>query len=335
MIIDAHAHYTTAPPQLQQYRGQQITNFSRPAQARLQVSDEQLERTMSSQFQRMEETGIDRLMFSPQASAMGHQFGGELISRYWSMACNDIIGRIGGTWPDKVSPVCQLPQAMDPKKGEPVPPERWVDELERCVNELGFVACNVNPNIAGGLEPLTPSMASEWWYPLWEKMEQLDVPGTVHASASMNPAFHVTSSYYICEHHNAAVELLGSRVFEDFPKLKLIIPHGGGAIPYQWNRHRGTHTRSGIKPFEEAARQVYWDMAIYDQDGMELLIKKVGVDNVLFATEMFGAVNATDPATGRNFEDLVPLFNGIDWLSDEDRYKITEGNHRKVYSRMK
>ena len=187
MIIDAHAHYTTAPPQLQQYRGQQITNFSRPAQARLQVSDEQLERTMSSQFQRMEETGIDRLMFSPQASAMGHQFGGELISRYWSMACNDIIGRIGGTWPDKVSPVCQLPQAMDLKKGEPVPPERWVDELERCVNELGFVACNVNPNIAGGLEPLTPSMASEWWYPLWEKMEQLDVPGTVHASASMNP----------------------------------------------------------------------------------------------------------------------------------------------------
>ena len=76
-------------------------------------------------------------------------------------------------------------------------------------------------------------------------------------------------------------------------------------------------------------------MAIYDQDGMELLIKKVGVDNVLFATEMFGAVNAVDPETGRNFEDLVPLFNGIDWLSDEDRYKITEGNHRKVYSRMK
>ena len=88
-------------------------------------------------------------------------------------------------------------------------------------------------------------------------------------------------------------------------------------------------------PFEEAARQVYWDMAIYDQDGMELLIKKVGVDNVLFATEMFGAVNATDPATGRNFEDLVPIFNNIKWLSDEDRHKITEGNHRKVYSRMK
>jgi 4-oxalmesaconate hydratase len=75
-------------------------------------------------------------------------------------------------------------------------------------------------------------------------------------------------------------------------------------------------------------------MAIYDQEAMELLIKRVGADNVLFATEMFGAVNATDPKTGRNFEDIVPIFQSIDWLSDEDRYKITEGNARKVYTRI-
>ena len=67
---------------------------------------------------------------------------------------------------------------------------------------------------------------------------------------------------------------------------------------------------------------------------MEMLIKRVGVDNVLFATEMFGATNATDPQTGRNFEDTVPILQSIDWLSDADRDKITEGNARKVYSRM-
>src|SRR5438128_875899 len=83
--------------------------------------------------------------------------------------------------------------------------------------------------------------------------------------------------------------------------------HGGGAIPYQWNRHRGMHVREGLEPFEEAARRVYWDMAIYDKESMELLIKRVGIDNVLFATEMFGAVNAIDPKTGRNFEDIVPI----------------------------
>ena len=85
---------------------------------------------------------------------------------------------------------------------------------------------------------------------------------------------------------------------------------------------------------EEAARRVYWDMAIYDKESMELLIKRVGADNVLFATEMFGAVNAIDPKTGRNFEDLVPIFQEIEWLTAEDRYKISEGNAKKVFSRM-
>ena len=224
--------------------------------------------------------------------------------------------------------MCQLPQSPG------VEPNEWADELDRCVNDLGFVGCNVNPDVAGGREPLTPSMGSEWWYPLWEKLVELDVPCTVHASASLNPAMHLTNAYYIAHHNSAAVEILKSRVFKDFPKLKIIIPHGGGAIPFQWNRQRGMHVKEGLEPFEEAARRVYWDMAIYDKESMELLIKRVGADNVLFATEMFGAVNAIDPKTGRNFEDLVPIFKSIDWLTEEERHKITEGNAKKVFSRM-
>lgn len=328
MIIDAHAHYTTAPPQLGAYRGRQITDLARPARARLQISDEQLQRSMEGQFNRMKEQGISRLMFSPQASAMGHHFGSELVSRYWTEACNELIARIARLWPDKISPVCQLPQSPG------VSPKSWVEELDRCVKERGFVACNINPDAAGGREPLTPSLADESWYPLWEKMVELDIPGTIHASASLHPAMHLTNSYYIAQHHSAAVELLRSRVFKDFPKLKIIIPHGGGAVPYQWNRHRGMHVKEGLEPFEEAARKVYWDMAIYDKEAMELLIKRVGVDNVLFATEMFGAVNAIDPKTGSNFEDVVPIFQSIEWLSEEDRRKITEENARKVYTRM-
>jgi 4-oxalmesaconate hydratase len=329
MIIDCHAHYTTAPAQLQAYRGRQIIDLAKPVRAKLQISDEQLAQSMQGQFKRMADSGIDRLMFSPQASAMGHHFGSELVSRYWSEASNNLIARIARLWPDKIAPVCQLPQSPG------VSPKHWVEELERCVKEQGFVACNINPDLAGGREPLTPSLADEWWYPLWEKMVELDIPGTIHASASLNPAMHLTNSYYIAQHNAAAVELLRSRVFKDFPKLKIIIPHGGGAVPFQWNRHRGMHVKEGYEPFEEAARKVYWDMAIYDREGMELLIKRVGADNVLFATEMFGAVNAIDPKTGRNFEDVVPIFQSVEGLSAEDRWKIMEGNARKVYSRVK
>ena len=155
-------------------------------------------------------------------------------------------------------------------------------------------------------------------------MIEFDMPGTIHASSTFNPAHHVTSSHYIAQHHSAGVEILGSRVFQDFPNLKIIISHGGGAIPYQWSRHGGSHVMLGLEPFEDAARRVYWDMAIYDQESMEMLIKRVSVDNVLFATEMFGSVNAIDPQTGRSFEDVRSLFDAIDWLSDE-------GNARKVY----
>ena len=138
MIIDAHTHYTTAPLELQAYRGRQITDFAKPARAKLQISDEALERSMQGQFKRMKESGIDRLLFSPQASAMGHHFGPPIVSRYWTEACNNIIARVARLWPDKISPVCQLPQSPG------VSPKEWVDELDRCVKDLGFVGCNVN-----------------------------------------------------------------------------------------------------------------------------------------------------------------------------------------------
>ena len=69
MIIDAHTHFTTAPAQLQAYRGQQITNLAKPVKAKLQISDEEVARSMQGQLNRMKESGIDRLLFSPQAGA--------------------------------------------------------------------------------------------------------------------------------------------------------------------------------------------------------------------------------------------------------------------------
>jgi 4-oxalmesaconate hydratase len=60
----------------------------------------------------------------------------------------------------------------------------------------------------------------------------------------------------------------------------------------------------------------------------------VGVDNVLFASEMVGAANAIDPKTGRWFDDTKPYVDGITWLTDKDRHKLFEGNVRRLYSRV-
>jgi 4-oxalmesaconate hydratase len=260
---------------------------------------------------------------------MGHEFGPEIISRYWTETNNDLIGRACKMFPDKFLPCCQLPQSPG------VSPKNCIPELERCVLELGFVACNINPDVSGGVAPLTPSIGDEWWYPLWEKMVELDVPGMLHAAATLNPALHINGSHYTNTHNAVVVELCNSRVFQDFPKLKLIVPHGGGAVPYQYNRHRALHMFENRPPFEEQVKHLYFDMAVYDKDSMEMLIKKMGADKVLFATEMLGTAQAVDPKTGKTFDDTVGMVESIEWLTAEQKKLIFEDNAKKLYSRAK
>jgi 4-oxalmesaconate hydratase len=327
MIVDVHGHYTQAPPELDAYRGQQLARANKPTKGRLNISDEQIVQSLQGNLRQMRERGIDVLIFSPRASGMGHDWGGELVSRYWTEINNDLIARVCGLFPGVLLPVCQLPQSPG------VSPKNCLEELERCVEGMGFIGCNINPDVSGGLAPLTPSLGDEWWYPLWEKMVELDVPGMIHASSTQHPGQHLNGSHYTNWDNAAVVELCVSRVFEDFPTLKLIVPHGGGAVPYQFNRHRALHILENRPPFEEVVKHLYFDMALYDRDAMEMLIRKMGADNVLFATEMFGTAKAIDPATGKSFDDTVELARSIDWLTDEDRHKIFEGNARKVYSR--
>lgn len=119
----------------------------------------------------------------------------------------------------------------------------------------------------------------------------------------------------------------------DFPDLKLVIPHGGGGIPFHWNRLRSLASGRSGTPFEESVRRLYFDLAVYDEEAMNLTIRRMGPDNVLFATEMLGTAQATDPVTGRPFDDTLALVQGMDWLSADDKYKIFEGNARRLYAR--
>jgi 4-oxalmesaconate hydratase len=330
-VIDVHDHFTTAPAALNAFRAGQISggNQPRPFNSK-SVTDEQLVAAVKDkQIAHMDMKGIDWLVLSPQAGAMGHQFGGELVSRYWTQACNDLIYRVSRLYPDKLAPSCQLPQSPG------VPPARWLDELEFRVQEQGFVACNINPDIAGGAQPFTPSVADEWWYPLYDKLQELDIPGHFHVSATLNPAFHMNGSHYIAWHHTTAFEITMAheRIFRDFPRLKLIMSHGGGAILLQHNRTRSLFESAGVD-YGAAVRKVYWDMAVYEPESMETMVRIAGPDNLLFATEMWGTANVIDPKTGKYFDDTLPFLKGLD-LSSEDEYKLLEGNARCVYSRAK
>ena len=78
---------------------------------------------------------------------------------------------------------------------------------------------------------------------------------------------------------------------------------------------------------------VYFDTCVYHQPGVELMAKVVPIDNVLFASEMLGAVPGVDPETGHPFDDTKRYVDALP-LSAADKRKIFEGNARKVYPRL-
>ena len=206
-------------------------------------------------------------------------------------------------------------------------------ELRRCVDEMGFIGCNLNPDPSGGYWTGPPLDDRSFW-PLYEAMCELDVPAMIHVSDTCNPNFHTTGSHYLGADTTAFMQVLTSGLFKDFPDLRFIIPHGGGAVPYHWGRFRGIAQDKGWQTLDELMANVWFDTCVYHQPGIDLLVDVVPVDNILFASEMVGAVRGIDPQTGHYYDDTRRYIDGAD-LSDADREKIFEGNVRRVFPRLR
>lgn len=332
MIIDCHGHYTTAPAPHNKFREQQIAALDDPhktaALALPNVSDDEIRESLEgAQLKLQRARGTDLTIFSPRASAMGHHVGHEDTSLVWSRLCNDLIARVVRLYPENFAGVCQLPQSPG------VPPAHSAAELERCVTELGFIGCNLNPDPSGG-HWTAPPLTDKIWYPLYEKMVELDVPAMVHVSASCNACFHATGAHYINADTTAFMQFLQGDLFKDFPSLRFIIPHGGGAVPYHWGRYRGLADMLKRPPLHEhVMKNVFFDTCVYHQPGIDLLLKVIPIENILFGSEMVGAVRGIDPETGHYFDDTKRYIDGSS-LSAADKTRIFETNAMRVYPRL-
>jgi 4-oxalmesaconate hydratase len=326
VIIDCHGHYTTAPKALFEWRKRQVAGGD-PGPLKI-VDDEIRESLEGAQLRIQRERGTDLTFFSPRAGSMEHHVGDAAVSAAWSRECNDLIHRVCRLYPKNFAPVCQLPQSPG------VAPEHCIAELERCVNQLGFIGCNLNPDPSGGWWK-APPLPDRSWYPLYEKLVELDVPAMVHVSSSCNPAFHFTGAHYINADTTAFMQFLTSDLFKDFPSLRFVIPHGGGAVPYHWGRYRGLAQDMGRPLLKDLLlKNVFFDTCVYHLPGIELLLNVIPVENILFASEIVGAVRGVDPETGHYYDDTRRYIDAVKTLGAAERAKIYEGNVRQVYPRF-
>jgi 4-oxalmesaconate hydratase len=329
MIIDCHGHYTVLPPAHDAWRQAQVAAFKDGATPPPYpvISDDDIRETLEgNQLRLLRERGADMTIFSPRASAMAPHVGDEGVATAWARVNNDLIKRCADLYPEIFAPVCMLPQSPAADMAGSVA------ELRRCVG-MGFIGCNLNPDPGGG-HFTSPPLTDRYWYPFYEAMVELDVPAMIHVSGSCNPGLHATGAYYIAADTIAFMQLIEGDLFADFPTLRFIIPHGGGAVPYHWGRYRGLADM--LKKPDLAGHvmsNVYFDTCVYHQPGVNLLADVIDNKNILFGSEMVGAVRGIDPTTGHYFDDTKRYVDALP-ISDAERHMIFEGNARAVFPRL-
>lgn len=275
----------------------------------------------------MDERGIDLTVFSPRASFMAHHVGDFAVSSTWAAICNELCHRVSAMFPERFAGAAMLPQSPG------VPVASCIAELERCVRDYGFVGVNLNPDPSGGFWN-SPPLTDRHWYPLYEKMVELDVPAMIHVSTSCNACFHTTGAHYLNADTTAVMQCIQGDLFADFPTLRFVIPHGGGAAPYHWGRFRGLAQEMKKPPLaQHLLKNLFFDTCVYHQPGIDLLARVIPAENILFASEMIGAVRGIDPETGHFYDDTRRYIEAAA-LSADERAQVYEGNARRVFPRL-
>ena len=338
MIIDSHAH-SASPPGLAGYkslilshRGAHGRGKARYTQDMLRESWHRKEMAPSGHMDHMEYCGIDMQLISPRPFTMMHSEKPGYLVDWYVHECNRIINDSQKMFPDKIVGVGGLPQ----QAGEPV--DVVFEEMELCVKEYGFKGFLLNPDPFENDGTEAPGLGDRYWYPLYEKAVEYDVPLQIHTCSSRRPLTEPYSMYFVNAETTAVYGLMNSTVFEDFPDLKIICSHGGGAIPYQIGRFnsatapRGDMDNSDRELFQDRMRKMYYDTVLYSSEALELLIKVIGADNLLFGSECPGVGSSINRDTGETYDKIAPLIQNFDWVSDEDKHKIFEGNARRLFN---
>jgi len=329
-IIDAHAH-VSVPSEIWAYKAGLLSHRGAHGKRGPTLSDDELiaayhkkEMAPVGHLESMDLNQIDIQLISPRPFQMMHSEKYKLVE-WFTEEVNNIIYRDTKLFPGKFYGVCSMPQAA----GEPI--EKSLKELERCVKELGFVGTLLNPDPYENTGTEAPPLGDRYWYPLYEKLCELDVPAHIHGTTSHSERTPYTL-HFINEETIAVFGLINSNVFKDFPTLKIVVSHGGGAIPYQFGRFQSGSMRNPPgQRFSDGLKKLYFDTVLYSESALKLLVEVMGPDNLVFGAECPGVGSSVNPDTGHTFDDIVPYIQKMSTLNDKQRSDVLENNARRLY----
>jgi OH-DDVA meta-cleavage compound hydrolase len=295
MIIDCHAHFT-APDSLWVYKANLLANRGGQGRSRWHCTDDAIHTALKkpvhggkSHLEQLAEVGTDLQILSPRPYQLMHSEQPARLVRWFIEECNNLTHRTCQLYPEKFVGVCALPQS-------PGMEIKFVlDEVDRCITEQGMCGILLNPDPYEGEGGPAPGLGSDYWYPLYQRAVDLDVPVFIHAASCRSERESYTV-HFLTEETIGIISVLESKVFQDFPTLKMLFPHGGGAIPYQIGRFMASRLKRNAKTsFEESLRKLYFDTALYTKEAIELLLKVASPERCLFGTERPGAGTAQKP----------------------------------------
>lgn len=330
MIIDAHAHLVT-PAEVLAHRATLLASGGYHL-GRARIPDAAIGKAADSNVALLDEVGTDLQLLSPRPFHLGTSMTPSSLVEPWIGTHNDAIARTVELHPTRFAGIAGLPIVPD------APVSAAFDELTRTIDDLGFVGVLLNPDPAEGYSN-GPDLGEPYWYPLWEKLIELRVPALIHSAGSFNGR-ESYSEHFVTEESIAILSMVRGGVLERYPELKVIISHGGGSVPYQLGRWQAERVHPGLggsaesEPYEESLRRFYFDSVLHYPLALQLLLKTVGSDRVLFGTERPGSGSAENPATGTQFDDLKPVIESFDFLDADDRHAIFEGNALSIFPRL-
>ncbi len=277
----------------------------------------------AGRLQEMDAAGVDVQVLShcpPGAQAFDPESAAEL-----ARGVNDRLNDVVQASPDRFAAFATMP-TRDPKGA--------ADELERCVDELGFKGAMVHGLTEGQFHD------DRKFWPIFERAQALDVPIYIHPGwphpavieayykdyVEQYPVILAAGWGFTVETATAGLRLMLSGVFDAYPNLKIILGHLGEGLPFSlWRIDHAfkVFSRPDVDPvpIRELFSEHFWITTSGNFSNPALLcsVMELGVDRILFSIDWPYIENKP----GTEWMAGVPL-------SQEDRIKMLNGNAKRL-----